>query len=345
MSPDKVTELHSLAAATSNSTDAGHESSGETYGALDIEMDMESSDATYGAREIQREFEAYRSVLPFGCELLQKHHSVKVLRTMIREGGAPMPRFLRTDREEGSIAPHHALCSLLLCQEDYQTPQRLKSFWKYHVYPLLVWIVFCGSLYPQLNHPADFIRDQFNRVRHEVPDHVVEPHLLRDAIRNQGLPVPNYFLDPEDHHQFPPHIALLVILQSDAEGPKSRHFTNGFYRFAFSSLALVALLLRVVLEVIGAAGAIWGGAEVVELRHSGNARLWRWISMFVGFVSLFRFVILNIPQKQDEGDILGPAGPWSLPLGARLRAVFEHPFHYFVRALPPPTSRPTKKKN
>ena len=55
------------------------------------------------------------------------------------------------------------------------------------------------------------------------------------------------------------------------------------------------------------------------------------------------FVTLNAPSKEDEGDILGPAGPWSLRLPVRLRVITEHPFHYFARALPP--SQPGKKKN
>jgi len=52
----------------------------------------------------------------------------------------------------------------------------------------------------------------------------------------------------------------------------------------------------------------------------------------VGVLCLVRFVILNAPQNEDEGDILGPAGPWSLRAPARLWAVCEYPFHYFVRA-------------
>jgi len=151
--------------------------------------------------------------------------------------------------------------------------------------------------------------------------------------------VPNYFLDPEDDKQFPPHIALLVILQDGEK--ESGKFYNIFYYAAFSLFAIVALLLRVVLEVIGGAGAIWGGAEVFTLRRGDNAEMWRWISVAIGILCFLRFVTLNAPQIEDEGDILGPAGPWSLRLPVRLRAVCDHPFHYFVRALPP--SSPSKK--
>lgn len=92
---------------------------------------------------------------------------------------------------------------------------------------------------------------------------------------------------------------------------------------------------------LNSAGAIWGGAEVVKLRNADNAELWRWLSIGVGVLCFARFVTLNVPYKEDEGDILGPAGPWSLRLSLRLRAVCDHPFHYFVRALPPST--PKKK--
>jgi hypothetical protein len=81
--------------------------------------------------------------------------------------------------------------------------------------------------------------------------------------------------------------------------------------------------------------------QVVKLRTADNAELWRWLSISVGILCFLRFITLNLPQKEDEGDILGAAGPWSLRLPVRLRAVCDHPFHYFVRALP--SSSPKKK--
>jgi len=327
----------------------------------DIESSFEPSilfdSKGYNAEAIRREFQAYQSVLPPPDKLLQEHHSVHRLRTTIEESGVDLPRFLRTKDESGNIVPHQALCCLLLDKEDQAKQQlvRMKRqklrnpilyVWKRYIYPMLVKIVTFGCLHPQINNPACFIRDQFDRVRHAIPSHdVVDPHLLRSKIRSRGLPVPNYFLDPEDHKQFPPHIALLVILYDGERYPNSKSnqffWSNSLYRFAFSVFAVVALLLRIVLEVIGAAGAIWGGAEVVTLRNAENAELWRWISVGVGVVSWLRFLTLNLPQKEDEGDLIGPAGPWSLRLPGRLRAVCNHPFHYFVRALPPYS--PTKK--
>jgi len=201
------------------------------------------------------------------------------------------------------------------------------------MYTKFVQALSMGAWYPQLNHPAAFIRDQFYRAAPAMPRDVVKPEVLRKSIRNAGLPIPNYFFDPEEPKQFPPHIALLVILQDGEE--ESRKLDNACIQIFFSIIAFVALLLRIVLEVIGGAGAIWGGAEVFGLRGQHNAELWRWISVGVGILCLFRFITLNAPQREDEGDILGPAGPWSLRFPTRLRAIVDHPFHYFFRGLPP----------
>ena len=122
-------------------------------------------------------------------------------------------------------------------------------------------------------------------------------------------------------------------MQDDQQ--ESEKFHSVCYRILFSLFAFVALLLRVVLEVIGGAGAIWGGGEVLKLRHGENAEVWRWFSITVGLLCLFRFITLNMPRQEDDGDILGPAGPWSLRFPVRIRAVAEHPFHYFFRAVPP----------
>ena len=301
----------------------------------------------YDAATIREEFKTYQAILPHPDELLQQQHSFTYLRNKIEESGIEIPRFLRY-KFEGGIKPHIALCCLLLSeyemelkkQQQKKKKQRKNKKYDNHpwgIYPFLVRILSFGYLYNQLNNPADYIRDQFWRVAAIVPTHVVASDILRKKIKNKGLPVPNYFLDPDDPRHYPPHIALLVILQDGEK--ESRKLDSMLNRLVFSSFALISLLLRIVLEVIGGAGAIWGGAEVVELRNADNADLWRLLSIGVGVLCYARFVALNAPYKEDEGDILGPAGPWSLRLSLRLRAVCDHPFHYFVRALPPATPR------
>lgn len=295
-----------------------------------------SSPIKYDAATIRAEFKTYQSILPRPDELLQQQHSFTFLRTKIEESKVEVPRFLKY-KFEGGVKPHHALTYLLLSEYNAGKVPNNKNF----LFSILVRILSFGYLHNQLNNPADFIRDQFNRCAPAIPTDTVSPQVLRKKIRNRGLPVPNYFLDPEDEKQFPPHIALLVMLQ---EGEKESRKLDGILnRLAFSFFAFVALGLRIILEVIGGAGAIWGGAEVVKLRHADNAELWRWISIAIGILCYLRFVTLNAPQKEDEGDILGPAGPWSLRLSVRLRAVCDHPFHYFARALPPASPRQKKK--
>lgn len=293
----------------------------------------------YGADTIRKEFRTYQELLPRPQELLQQQHSFSVLRQTILDAGVELPRFLRY-KSEGGIKPHHALCCLLLSEYEAEKEAQKRSRSSCQG-PSWVQILSLGYLHQQINNPAAFIRDQFDRVAPVVPTDVVTPPVLRKKITNRGLPVPNYFLDPDDDKQFPPHIALLVILQ-DGER-ESRWLNSILYRMVLSTFALVALLLRIVLEVIGGAGAIWGGAECFGLRNASNVEQWRWTSVAIGVLCFARFITLHLPQMEDEGDLLGPAGPWSLRLPVRLRAVCDHPFHYFVRALPP--SKPSGKKH
>lgn len=298
------------------------------------------SSEEYDAATIRAEFRTYQTFLPKSDKLLQQQHSVDALREMVSNSDSKMPRWLK---HEGGIAPHDALCCLLLKEmKDEQLNGSSSSTSNNN--PVSWWLIRVLSLgwfYPSINIPADIIREQFHRVAHVIPTELVRPDILRRKIRDRSLPVPNFFLDPEDDKQFPPHIAMLVILQDGEQ--ESKHLGNFFYRAAWLLFAALALILRLVLEVIGGAGAIWGGAEVFNLRDDDNRELWRWISVAVGVLCYLRFMTLNAPQQEDEGDLLGPAGPWSLRPPVRLRAVCEHPYHYFARAQPPYSHQPTNK--
>ena len=291
----------------------------------------------YDVAVIRAEFKHYQNILPSPDTLLQEQPSFAVLRKLFEENKRELPRFLKFKFEEG-IKPHHALCCLLLT--DYANLAAQEKAAKMGMgnsrsrssYPSFVWMLSIGTLLPQINNPADFIRHQFSLIAKAIPVDAVTPDVLRKTIRDKGLPVPNYFLDQSDSKQFPPHIALLVMLQ---EGEKeSKKMNSIFIHAAVSLFAILSLLLRIVLEVIGGAGAIWGGSEVFTLRTAENVTFWRTASICVGVLCLLRFLTLNVPRVEDEGDILGPAGPWSLRLPVRLRAVCDHPFHYFVRACP-----------
>jgi len=283
----------------------------------------------YDAASIKAEFKSYQSILPKPDKLLQQQHSCEMLRDMIESSKIELPRFLKYEYE-GGMKPHYALCCLLLKDYSRDAPNETGAAF---FCSWLVWALSLGMLHRQRHTPADIIHDQFNRVAHVIPSQLVLPEELRKQIRNSGLPVPNFFLDPEDDKQFPPHIAMLVILQDGEE--ESEHMGSVITYVGWFLFALVALILRLVLEVIGGAGAIWGGAEVFYIRNDDNKEVCRAVSIGVGILCLFRFVVLNAPQNEDVGDILGPAGPWSLRAPARLRAVCDHPFHYFVRAKRP----------
>jgi len=329
------------------STDSNYEPTTPTVtlngSADDLAMTTSFDMTKYDAAAIRAEFLTYKSILPPSCELLQAKPSFQLLRSKIEDdsSNSELPLFLRY-KFEGGIKPHHALCCLLLSEYE-ETQSKIHENTSSSWYALLIQIVSLGACHPQIHNPALFIRDQFYRVAPAIPTEVVDPNLLRKVIRNRGLPIPNYFLDPEDPRQFPPHIALLVILQ-DEHSEKGYTLGNVLYEAAFSLFALIALILRIVLEVIGGAGAIWGGAEVLTLRTAENAELWRWISVSIGILCYLRFLTLNAPQMEDEGDMLGPAGPWSLRLPVRLRAVCDHPFHYFARALSPSLPQHPKKE-
>lgn len=280
----------------------------------------------YDAAAIKHEFRSYQSILPKPHKLLQQKHSFEIVRELIQQNGIEPPRFLKYD-SEGGIKPHYALCRFLV-EEALRESHKEKG-----TTLLYSWIISCvsfGLLERQRVLPAEIIQEQFDRVAHVVPTEYVLPEVLRNKIRNSGLPIPNFFLDPEDAKQFPPHIALLVILQDGEK--ESKYLGSYINRVAWFLFAIIALFLRIVLEVIGGAGAIWGGTEVIYLRTSSNMEQCRAASFAVGIFCLLRFVVLNVPHNEDEGDILGPAGPWSLRVPLRLRAIGEHPFHYFARS-------------
>jgi len=311
---------------TSGSTSTGN--ARQHYRSIRVTLSMDE----YDAEAIRAEFRRYQPFLPRPDKLLQQKTSPELLRETIAANNGHMPRFLKAHMD-GGIAPHDALCCLLLDDLERLKSSNKKESLGDRFCSCLVSILSFGCLYPQNNVPADIIREQFNRVAHAVPTQLVSPDVLRVRIRDHCLPIPNYFLDPENEKQFPPHIALLVILQDGEK--ESRHLEHPLSRLIWSVFSIWALVLRLVLEVIGGAGAIWGGSEVFGFRDAETKEMWRWLSIAIGVLCFLRFVTLNAPLQEDAGDILGPAGIWSLPPASRLRAVTSNPFHFFVRAQAP----------
>ena len=60
---------------------------------------------------------------------------------------------------------------------------------------------------------------------------------------------------------------------------------NQYKKFWYDSM------VKLVLEVFGASGAVWGTSEVLTLRDSDTQDIWRGIASTVGFLFLIRFGI------------------------------------------------------
>ena len=53
---------------------------------------------------------------------------------------------------------------------------------------------------------------------------------------------------------------------------------------------LYELTVKLILEVFGASGAIWGFTEVLKLRNSNTQEFWRYIALTIGILFFIRFI-------------------------------------------------------
>jgi len=65
------------------------------------------------------------------------------------------------------------------------------------------------------------------------------------------------------------------------------------------------LVVKFVLEVFGATGAVWGFSEVVTLRSSDTNRLWRPIAIGIGVIYLVRWICHLTKFAQSEREPVG----------------------------------------
>jgi hypothetical protein len=61
-------------------------------------------------------------------------------------------------------------------------------------------------------------------------------------------------------------------------------------------------LPKLILEVFGGAGAIWGFSEAIGLRHPDNIWFWRPIALFVGGMFWCRWVG-EVKEFMDENEV------------------------------------------
>lgn len=73
---------------------------------------------------------------------------------------------------------------------------------------------------------------------------------------------------------------------------------------------------KLVLEVFGAAGAIWGCSEATTLRNSDNIGFWRPLALSVGIIFFIRWIfqIRDYIQEQTEFSIVTEAEDEGLTL-------------------------------
>lgn len=57
---------------------------------------------------------------------------------------------------------------------------------------------------------------------------------------------------------------------------------------------LMEILVKLNLEVFGAAGAVWGFAEICGFRHADNKKEWQWIAGWIGFLFFCRWMKYTI---------------------------------------------------
>jgi hypothetical protein len=82
---------------------------------------------------------------------------------------------------------------------------------------------------------------------------------------------------------------------------------NGKIKEKSEAMKAVEIFLpRFVLEVLGAAGAIWGASEAIGLRNSQNVWFWRTVALTFGFIFLLRWVKqirdFIVAEEEEEGE-------------------------------------------
>lgn len=69
--------------------------------------------------------------------------------------------------------------------------------------------------------------------------------------------------------------------------------------------------VKLILEVFGASGAVWGFAEVLTLRDEDTVEFWRWVCLIVALLFFIRYLVVmyifaidtikKIDKREREG--------------------------------------------
>ena len=60
----------------------------------------------------------------------------------------------------------------------------------------------------------------------------------------------------------------------------------------FNILLFYTGFVKIILEVFGASGAVWGFAEVLTLRNEDTVEFWRWICLIVALLFFIRYLVV-----------------------------------------------------
>ena len=76
--------------------------------------------------------------------------------------------------------------------------------------------------------------------------------------------------------------------------------------FIFNLSLFYTGFVKLILEVFGASGAVWGFAEVLTLRDEDTVEFWRWICLIVALLFFIRYLVvmylftINTIKKIDK---------------------------------------------
>jgi len=96
------------------------------------------------------------------------------------------------------------------------------------------------------------------------------------------------------------------------------HFADGMDSNKWRRL-LAMFGAKIVLEVFGGAGAIWGFSEVLELRRPDTQETWRFNALFIGFIFFLRFLcqirdFLNEYRSLSKQSSMSEATPLNISM-------------------------------
>ena len=81
--------------------------------------------------------------------------------------------------------------------------------------------------------------------------------------------------------------------------------------FIFNLSLFYTGFVKLILEVFGASGAVWGFAEVLTLRDEDTVEFWRWVCLIVALLFFIRYLVVmyiftidtikKIDKREREG--------------------------------------------